>query len=57
MVLIYISLMMSTVEHPFMCLFATYMSPLEKLFRSCAYFLNGLFFDVELYELFIYFGY
>ena len=47
-ILIYMSVMASHAEHPFICLWALWMSSLVKcLFRSFSHFLSGLFVFLE----------
>ena len=59
-VLIRISLIISNIEHFFMCLLATHISSSESVYLGLlpifSIGLSGFVFSVELYKLFVYFG-
>ena len=55
-VLIYISLIFSDVEHFFICLLAIHMSSLEKHLSHLSIFQFGFFVVVKLYKFFVCFG-
>ena len=55
--LICISLMISNVEHFFMCLLASVYLLLKNVYSGLLSIFNRFFFYIELYELFMYFGY